>query len=365
MVHDVHRGPLPSQSEEPERPTRPHSPGHAALPLPAPPSGSGDVVSSTLAPVGACLRANTRSSPGVSRPGAGVIRRAPCLSVPTSCGVPARSTQEGGRRCPPGGRTLPPAAGAWDLERAGAAEAARAARGACVGPPGHPRWLWPARAPPTGTGWAYGGGRRQASVLWRRTALLAPCGLPRSSSESGGADPRPLAPAEPGPGTRHPPPSARQLLTCRTRLTRLARTPSGCAPTTPRQAIVMGLCVNRSACGRAVETWPSPLLKHYPRRRLPHSSQTLRTRRQGKEKGGAVIVVGDGPQLAAMRLHDGAANPQPHAHAARLGGKERLEHLLDLLSAQPDAASFTLTSTSPSACRCVWTGFVASGAGER
>src|SRR5215475_6807813 len=41
-----------------------------------------------------------------------------------------------------------------------------------------------------------------------------------------------------------------------------------------------------------------------------------------------------------MRLHDGTANPQPHAHAARLGGKERLEHLLDLLSAQPDACVF-------------------------
>ena len=31
---------------------------------------------------------------------------------------------------------------------------------------------------------------------------------------------------------------------------------------------------------------------------------------------------------------------QPHAHATRLGGKKRLEQLLHLLSAQPDAGVF-------------------------
>ena len=41
--------------------------------------------------------------------------------------------------------------------------------------------------------------------------------------------------------------------------------------------------------------YDSVVLTGPTRRRLPHSSPILRTRRQGKEKGGAVIVVGDGP----------------------------------------------------------------------
>jgi hypothetical protein len=127
----------------------------------------------------------------------------------------ARTQHAGGREAvhPPGVRPRHPAEGAWDLERAGEGEAEREERGSLVEKKGHPRWLGPALAPHTGTGWAYGCGRRQAHGFWRLTALLAPCGLPRSSSAYGGASPRHRDPDEPGPGTRHPPQSARPPLT--------------------------------------------------------------------------------------------------------------------------------------------------------
>jgi hypothetical protein len=83
-------------------------------------------------------------------------------------------------------------------------------------------------------------------------------------TDYGGASTRHLDPDEHCPGKRHTPKIARKHLTLRTRIKRLARKTIGLSKTTQIHDIVLGLFVNRSAFGRAVETWPSPLLKHYP-----------------------------------------------------------------------------------------------------
>ena len=62
-------------------------------------------------------------------------------------------------------RTLNPTAVAWDLERTGAAEAAREEMGALVGHQGTPRWRWHASAHHTGQGLASVVGRRNDAVL--------------------------------------------------------------------------------------------------------------------------------------------------------------------------------------------------------
>jgi hypothetical protein len=38
-----------------------------------------------------------------------------------------------------------------------------------------------------------------------------------------------------------------------------------------------------------------------------------------------------------VRLDNRAADRQPHAHAARLGGKEGVEEMLETLGGEPDA----------------------------
>src|SRR5467141_2884115 len=54
-------------------------------------------------------------------------------------------------------------------------------------------------------------------------------------------------------------------------------------------------------------------------------------------KSYAPSTIGAGPQLPAMRLHNGTADGQPHATALRLGGKERRKDLIHLLHWQPHA----------------------------
>jgi transposase-like protein len=76
-------------------------------------------------------------------------------------------------------RTLHPAEVAWDLERAGEAEAEMDERWSFVGHQGNPRWLWQAIDHHTGQVLASVFGRRKDDVFWRRKALLEPCGLTR------------------------------------------------------------------------------------------------------------------------------------------------------------------------------------------
>jgi insertion element IS1 protein InsB len=77
-------------------------------------------------------------------------------------------------------RTLNPAEVAWDLERAGEAEAERDEMGSFVGHKGNPRWLWHAIDHYTGKVLAYVFGRRKDDVFWQLKALLEPFGLTRS-----------------------------------------------------------------------------------------------------------------------------------------------------------------------------------------
>src|SRR5882757_7925842 len=58
---------------------------------------------------------------------------------------------------------------------------------------------------------------------------------------------------------------------------------------------------------------------------------------QREMKSCARSLVGHSPQPAAMRLHNGAADGQPHAATLRLGGKERRKDLIHLLHCQPHA----------------------------
>src|SRR5262249_47230412 len=100
--------------------------------------------------------------------------------------------------------------------------------------------------------------------LLQLKALLAPGGLTRSSTDSWGASTRHLAPDAHRPGQRHTQKIARPPLPLRTRRKRRVRKTSCLSKTTQRPDVVLGLLVNRYALGRAVYTWPSPLLEHYP-----------------------------------------------------------------------------------------------------
>src|SRR5262252_1877863 len=62
-------------------------------------------------------------------------------------------------------RTLHPAEVAWDVERAGAAEAERDEMWSFVGHKGNPRWLWHAIDHHTGKVLAYVFGRRKDDVF--------------------------------------------------------------------------------------------------------------------------------------------------------------------------------------------------------
>jgi hypothetical protein len=62
-----------------------------------------------------------------------------------------------------------------------------------------------------------------------------------------------------------------------------------------------------------------------------------------------VVGVGLGVDAAAVRLGDGAADRQAHAEAARLGGDEALEDLLEIHLVAPGPVSRIEASTRPGA----------------
>src|SRR5215469_18796290 len=91
-----------------------------------------------------------------------VIRRARCISVPTPCCGNSRrkeTTLEAVNTAVL--RTLNPAEAAWDLERAGEAEAEMEEMWSFVRNKGNPRWLWHAIDHHTGKVLAYVFGRRK------------------------------------------------------------------------------------------------------------------------------------------------------------------------------------------------------------
>jgi hypothetical protein len=67
---------------------------------------------------------------------------------------------------------------------------------------------------------------------------------------------------------------ARRAHRPQTRLKRLVRKTLCCAQSTLMPAIVIGVLVHRSILGRAVYTWPSPLVLHDPHRHLRHARGT-------------------------------------------------------------------------------------------
>ena len=58
---------------------------------------------------------------------------------------------------------------------------------------------------------------------------------------------------------------------------------------------------------------------------------------QGELKSCAARRIVGSPQAAPMRLNDGPADPQSHARAVSLGGKERIKDIIRLLRWQPHA----------------------------
>jgi IS1 family transposase len=149
-------------------------------------------------------------------------------------------------------RTLNPAEVAWDLERAGEAEAEMDEMWSFVGNKGNPRWLWHAIDHYSGKVLAYVFGRRKDEVFLRLKALLEPFGLTRYYTDYWGAYTRHLDPDEHCPGKRHTQKIERKHLTLWTRIKRLARKTICFSKTTQMHDIVIGLFVNRYAFGRAV-----------------------------------------------------------------------------------------------------------------
>src|SRR6266478_9160476 len=82
-------------------------------------------------------------------------------------------------------RTLDPGEVAWDLERAGEAEAEMDEMWSFVGHKGNPRWLWHAIDHHTGKVLAYVFGRRKDGVFLQLKALLEPFGLTRYYTDHG------------------------------------------------------------------------------------------------------------------------------------------------------------------------------------
>jgi IS1 family transposase len=132
------------------------------------------------------------------------------------------------------------------------AEAAVAAMWSYGGKQRDPRGLWHALEPPRGHVWAYGLGRRTAEGLRKRKARWDPWGITRYETDYGGASPRHLETEAHHAGQRHTQPLERKPLPWRTRSKRLVRQTSGCARSTQRHAIVLGLCVHREELGLLV-----------------------------------------------------------------------------------------------------------------
>jgi len=149
-------------------------------------------------------------------------------------------------------RTLNPDEVAWDLERAGEAEAEMDEMWSFVRHKGNPRWLWHAIDHCTGKVLAYVFGRRTDEVFLRLKALLEPFGLTRYYTDYWGAYTRHLDPDAHCPGKRNTQKIERKHLTLRTRIKRLARKTICFSKTTQMHDVVLGLFVNRYAFGRAV-----------------------------------------------------------------------------------------------------------------
>jgi IS1 family transposase/transposase-like protein len=202
------------------------------------------------------LIARRRQARGVRDPARG-------LRIRTATGLRELHQSEAARAGGHPTRLRPstPADIAVPLERAGDAEMDDMGR--VGGQTQAQRGVWPAMDHRTGAVVASGVGRRQDEVCGRWQARREPVRITRDQTAPGGAYARHGDADEPTPGQRHPHTIERHQWPWRTRMTRVVRTTSGVSNATPMHAIGMGGLVTRAACGRAVSTWPSPLLEHY------------------------------------------------------------------------------------------------------
>lgn len=117
-----------------------------------------------------------------------------------------------------------------------------------VGKKAEPRWLWHAIDHHRGTVLAYVFGR-QETVFLQLKALLAPFGITRFYTDGWGVDERHLAPEQHTVGKQRTQKIECKHINLRTRIKRLVRRTSGFSKTTTMHALVIGLFVNRYACG--------------------------------------------------------------------------------------------------------------------
>jgi len=97
-------------------------------------------------------------------------------------------------------------------------------------------------------------GRRKDAVFLQRKALLELLSITRYYTDSWGASTRHRQADAYQPGTCHTQKIERKPLTLRTRIIRLMCKTLCFSPSIQRHDIVIGLCVNRYACGLRVET---------------------------------------------------------------------------------------------------------------
>jgi len=95
-------------------------------------------------------------------------------------------------------------------------------------------------------------GRRNDALCLQRKALLKPFGITRYYTDFWSVYTRHLAAEEHSLGKRNTQHIAWKHLTLRTRTTRLVRKTIGFSRSTPMHDLVIGLCVNRYACGLPV-----------------------------------------------------------------------------------------------------------------
>ena len=115
-----------------------------------------------------------------------------------------------------------------------------------------PRWLWPAIEHPTGTGVAYGCGRRQADGFLPLHQRLEPCGSTKVYTAGWGAYERHLDAEQPQGGKENTQTIERNHSKLRTRIQRLVRRTLCVAKTERRHDLVIGLFSNRYAFGQGL-----------------------------------------------------------------------------------------------------------------
>ncbi len=121
-----------------------------------------------------------------------------------------------------------------------------------MGKKAHPHGLWHAIDHRTGKVLASVFGRRQDKVFLRLQALLEPCGLTRYDTDGWGTYERYVDTEQHIVGKAHMQRIERTHITLRTRITRLVRRTIGCSKTERLHDLIIGLCVNRDAFGRAI-----------------------------------------------------------------------------------------------------------------